>query len=350
MEQTTSFCHLCGALLKRRTRRCSSCGSAVNRSTTTPEPKSAPQVARPSSGDAALSEKLQPLQVKKNWFQLAGAVIIIPMIVVVFYFLAMDSDLSILFGILGAAAGGTCFYKGTLYTRKKKELISTYVIQGMLADNFELVRYAPKETFTEGQLRTSQLRGWNTHKGNDWFQATYKGVTFTFSDVGIYRQGRHRYTVLKGQWLILRLHKEISAPLIISELEKRGALGRRARVQIEQKPFGDIFTVLTESPAVISQVLTPGFMEFLLTMRHSISYVETHLFFGGEQAHIGLNTREDLFEPCNNVQDIPALRERVQTEIDLIKRIIDGFLLTEGLFQNQPQQDPTPYPNALDPI
>ncbi|MCL2843502.1 MAG: DUF3137 domain-containing protein [Oscillospiraceae bacterium] len=285
MEQTTSFCHLCGALLKRRTRRCSSCGSAVNRSTTTPEPKSAPQVARPSSGDAALFEKLQPLQVEKDRHQRIGGAIFVVALAVTFIFSIGEIGLGIALGVLGMIAGGAFFYISTLFiTEEKKALISTHIVQGMLADNFELVRYLPKETFTEGQLKRSQLRGWNAHIGNDWFQAEYKGITFSFSDVKLMSEGRDWTPFFKGQWFIVDLHKEMAAPLIISELERRGALGRGARIQIEQKPFGDIFTVLTESPSLIPQVLTPDFMEFLVAIRHSLSHTEIHLFFDGEQA------------------------------------------------------------------
>lgn len=337
MEQTTSLCQLCGALLKRKARRCSSCGSKANRPAATPQPAPAPQHVPPiPSGDVALSEQLRPLQVKKNRMQILFGMIATATILTYIYVMVSESFGFLALGLLGAALGGGCFYKSTLYTKKKKALISTHVIQGMLADNFALTHYAPEETFSEGQLRTSQLRKWNSFNGNDWFKAEYQGIVFTFSDVGLYQQGRHRHKVFKGQWLILTLQKEVPAPLIISQLERRGELGRRARVPIEQKPFGDIFTVLTEMPAIVPQVLTPDFMEFLITIRHSAPNTELHLFLDGNQAHMGLSTDTDLFEPCSDIQNIPALRQRVQGEIDYIKRVLDGFVSLSNDNQSPP--------------
>jgi len=116
---------------------------------------------------------------------------------------------------------------------------------------------------------------------------------------------------------------------MISEMESKGELGRHARVQIVQKPFSDTaFTVLTMSPDLVPQVLTPDFVEFLIATGRQFSYNRRHLFFMGKQAHIGINTGRDLFEPCSNMRNATALRTRIQEEIDYIKEIIDGFLRT----------------------
>jgi len=295
-------------------------------------------VVTPSSGDAALSEKLQPLNVKKQIFQTIGFLLLAPALFVLFLSRAgmVDGGLTLGLGVLGGILGAICLYISNSYGKEKKALISKHVIQGVLEENFELVKYAPLESFSEEQLRISQLRGWNKFKGNDFFQAKYKNVSFQFSDVWL---GRSRANRLKGQWLILDLYREIPAPLIISELERRGDLGRKARVQLEQTPFSDRFTVLTESPDSIPKILTPEFIEYLLTADDQSFYNGQHLFFMGKQAHYGINSELDLFEPCDNVQNIPALRERVQEEIDHIKRIIDGFLLIEGLFQGAETED-----------
>jgi len=150
--------------------------------------------------------------------------------------------------------------------------------------------------------------------------------------------GRH-YTTAKflGQWMILALDKELPAPLLISEIETKGDFGRRARAQMEQEQRQvGAFTVLTESLALAEQVLTPKFTDFLLNPPsapcHPSSHNAMHLFFMGKQAHIGLETARKLLVPCRDVRDIPALNERIQGEIDYIKKILDGFLLTNGLF------------------
>jgi len=341
IEQTNS-CKLCGAILKSRARRCYSCGSAVNASEAPRKdvPASAPSAVQPRSGDAALSGKLRPLNLKKRIFEAVGWMSLIPAGIAGLFFFIGESGLGAAIAIVGGIVGGVCLYISRRYVKEKKALISDHVVKGMLADNFELIEYASQETFSEEQIQVSQLRGWNQITGNDWFRAKHNDVSFAFSDV-VLRQagGRSSSTKFRGQWLILDLHKEFSAPLLISEIEQKGMFSRRARAQMEQTSFeveDTTFTVLTESPEIIPQVLTPKFREFLsTTTSREMFYYEKHLFFMDKQVHIGIGTWHDLFEPCSNVQDIPALRERIQSEIDFIKEIIDGFLLIEGLVREK---------------
>jgi len=269
-----------------------------------------PPVVAPRSGDAALSEKLPFFSEQGLRHQFLG-------------------------WLMGAPA----------LDEIKKAFFSIYVVEDMLADNFERVEYLPHESLSDKQLHRSQLRGWNMSTGNDFLKAKYRGVSFEFSDVELSsRTHRDRFDtmIFLGQWLILDLHKRIPAPLLVSEFENKDSLGEETQVHIERYPLGDTFTVLTELPELVLCVLTPAFMEFLL--RHRFSNSEDpfssnartlHLFFWGRQVQIGINSRRNFFEPRGPGQDISALRERIQGEIDFIKEIIDGFLLIEWLFQRE---------------
>jgi len=292
--------------------------------------------AVPRSGDCALSEKLRPLNLKKRALEIVGWGLLVPAGMILFFSRFSESESELLLGlaIVGGVVGGICIYMSRQYLKKKKELISEHVIKGMLADNFELIEYSPHEAVSEEQLRESQLRGWNTRRGNDRFQAKYKGVSFAFSDVTLIQSsGRSSGTRFKGQWLIFDLPQAFPVPLLISEMEHKGKFSRQDRAQMEQRKEG-AFTVLPGDTELVSRVLTPAFQAFLAETSKQFFYNERHLFFTSKQAHIGINTRQDLFEPCNNVQDIPALRERIQGEIDYIKNVVDGFLLT-GLFARE---------------
>lgn len=212
-----------------------------------------------------------------------------------------------------------------------RALISTHVVQGMLEDNFELIEYRPKEFISTAKVRSSYLP-WSVTGGTDFFRAKYRGVFFEFSDVWLYSERLGR----KAQWLILGLHREIPTPLMISGWEPRGEhFSKQAR---QERVSGNRirYAVFTESPDLLPHVLTPAFQEFLFKPHNSLLYTPSkHIFFKEAHAHfgIGIGARgRDFFEPCRNVQDIPAFRERVQEEIDCIKNIIDGFLLIEWLF------------------
>jgi len=224
-------------------------------------------------------------------------------------------------------------YMLSRYTKEKKRLISANVVRDMLADAFDLISYKPEESISEYHVQESQLRGWKVMQGSDLLRARYKGVSFTFSDLRLETGGRHSRTIFAGQWLIVPLRKAISPPLVVSELAKKGLVNdARSKVQMEDIAFSKKFNVLTEDPHTAFYVLTPHFMEFIVSARQ-VAQGAKHLCFAGNRAHIALSTGRDSFEPCANVADLRALRRRIQEEIDDIKSIIDEFLLNEGLLE-----------------
>jgi len=373
----TSLCRLCGGLLKAKARRCRSCGARVqapssptqiNTQTFDPPKVEMPDFTRETSvqdvevtasspappelpvtpvTDCTLSEKLMPLNKKRQFSYILGVIFLVPAAVLflVSYINATESLLAL--SVLLGAGGGISLFISNNFTKEKKALISSHVIAGMLAEQFALESYNPLSTFSQEEVERSELRRWHRISGNDMFSASYRGVSFRFADVKLVRQsGRSSHTVFKGQWLILDLPNEISAPLMVSELEKKGRFPRALRTSIPtgNEHFDSKFTVLTENPELVPQIVTNDLISFLLPTNYenidfddplAMSFMqlsEHHLFFKGKEAQIGIHSGRDLFEPCRNVDDIPALRERILDEMDDIKKVIDGFLLIEHLF------------------
>jgi len=97
---------------------------------------------------------------------------------------------------------------------------------------------------------------------------------------------------------------------------------------MENVAFNEQFNVLTEDPHTAFYILTPQFMEIILSARER-AYDKKHMCFTGEHLHIAIDTESDFFEARRSVV---ALKARVQNEIDYIKNIIDEFLLNERLF------------------
>ena len=372
----TSLCRLCGGLLKAKARRCRSCGARVQ-NTPTPPPQintqtfDPPKVKMPDFTretptqdvvatsspptppdtpvtDCTLSEKLMPLNKKRQFSYILGVIFLVPAAVLflVSYINATESLLAL--SLLLGAGGGISLFISNNFTKEKKTLISSHVITGMLAEQFELYSYNPLSTFSQEEVERSELRRWHRISGNDMLAANYRGVNFHFADVKLVRQsGRSSHTVFKGQWLILDLPNEISAPLMISTLEKKGRFprGQRNSIPTGNEHFDSKFTVLTENPELVPQIVTNSLISFLLPTNYenidfddplAMSFMqlsEHHLFFKGKEAQIGIHSGRDLFEPCRNVDDIPALRERILSEMDEIKAIIDAFLQIDALFE-----------------
>ena len=337
MENAVSSCRLCGGILKPRARRCSTCGADLNLITMPPvasasganagdSASAAPDVVQ-SPCDTTLSKKLVPLNRKRSIFTTIGWVFLCCWLIVLLITWANNQLAPVIFSFAIVIAGVICIGISGSYKSKKKTIISEHIVQAMLEDNFGQVEYNATETFSDEQLTASGLR-WTGSSGNDVFKTEYKGVTFAFSDVVLWRgSGRNQTDVLHGQLLIIDLHREFPTPLMVSELEKsRDIFSKEDR----QRQLEGRFRVFCKSDELATQVLTPGFMQFLNTISES-----QHLFFDGKTVHYGRYTKDDFFEPCSNVRDIPAVRKRIQSEIDCIKRIIDRFLANEYLFPGE---------------
>ena len=294
-----------------------------------------------NNADTALS-KLPALSKKRTLFSALSILFFILMLsLAVPAWLEIFAAWDVLFSaaLLCIVLGVACRLLKRRYHKKAKAIISTYITSELLAEHFELLQYDPLRFFFTEELKVSKLGGWHWSKGNDFFQACYRGVHFRFSDIKLQYFSllslkiNKTDTVFRGQWLILDLHKELPTSLMVSDMEEKGA---HSRILTEHKDFDRAFMVLTEQPDIVPQVLTPGFMDFLLKPRNSISPRDAkHLFFTTKAVHIAISTGEDLFEPCRKTSDMAALRERITSEISMIKEIIDGFSLTEVLFSDE---------------
>jgi predicted protein tyrosine phosphatase len=102
-------------------------------------------------------------------------------------------------------------------------------------------------------------------------------------------------------------------------------------VQTENAAFNNQFMVFTEDPQKAFYVLTPHFMEFIMSFKQFTGN-KIHLCFNGFMAYVAVSTGRASFAPYQEEHDIAELRRRMQREVDFIKRVIDGFLQNERLF------------------
>ena len=301
--------------------------------------------------DCTLSEKLIPLNRKRQLFLTLGVIFFIPAITISFSRVPgrVLEPLWLLFPMaVFFVFGAYSFHLSHQYTKKKKTLISTHFLHSMLAEQFELYHFDPLAHFSAEELEPAQLKPeiWNKAEGNDLFQASYQGVTFRFSNMKLSDSsspylGSSSIWKLKGQWLILDLHKAISAPLIVSELENKGQMGKAARIETGNADFDKRFTVLCEHPDLVPQVLSEDFMKFLLHYDCIFAYHKRHVCFKENVVHICIKSDRYIFSPWDYVRDIPAMREQMLGEMDELKKIIDGFLQIDALFEASGTTDNT---------
>jgi len=296
------------------------------------------QTSAPRLTEAELTKKLQSSFVKRKVFKILF-ILSIPLSPTLFFLIGFTfrtelgafADWSIAVGIL------PIFFFAFMmdrYKDNKKALVNaSNIVHDMLAENFDLITYQPDQFFDAEQLQESQLTGWNTYHGSDYFKAEYRGVKFSFSDINlrlIANAGRHQTEafIFTGQWMIIDLNKPVKSPVIVSELRSKSTLSALSEVQMENVAFNEQFSALTEDPHTAFYVLTPQFMENILSAREH-AYGKKHMCFTRDRVHVAIDTGCDFFEARKNIS---ALKARVQSEIDYIKNIIDEFLLNERLF------------------
>jgi|GEM_PF-253569 len=302
--------------------------------------------------DETLAGKLRPLRIRLVAYQILCAALFVFFLVLslIIWISFMGNDgravgtnLNIPFYVPLAALAlcALCFILAKRCYKKMKRLITNNIVDDMLAESFEMIAHMPGKYISQQTLDTALLRGWWDSRGNDFLQAKRGGAHFTFSDVELTMQRSKRLnsTIFKGQWLILERGKEIVSSVVITEIEvedlpqKYGSFeARLPKIWTGNAEFGKRFIVRGKDPDTAFSILTPDFMEFLLSLRKQTGH-NMHFCFVGKHLHIGINTNQDFFELDKGTPDIPKLREKIQEEINRIKEIIDQFSQHRWLFE-----------------
>ena len=230
--------------------------------------------------------------------------------------------------------------------RKLKTFLSYNVVQHQLEEAFDtLIKYKPAEGIPEYLVYATGFTDavkYNCSNpkamahGNDYLQATYRGVSFQFSDVTLTTGfGRGEHAFFKGQWLVINMETSISPSVTISQLSNLGGfsslLARDSLVEMENVAFNKAFKVSTSDPHQAFYVLTPQMMEFLLSGK-GMPVGNKHICLTQKQLHLAINTNRDSFEPCHRVGDLAKLRKQIDEEINFIKGVIDQLLKQDNLF------------------
>ena len=267
---------------------------------------------------------------------------------------------AVIFANLGWSAG-----------REMKQAAKSSVVRDALAEVFEGIAYNPNGCIDEKRVKdTGLIDEWDEslgihvdfdYTGNDHVIGKYKGreiemcdakvdkVTMEIEkdDEGKETERKNRETLFKGIWMICKLAKPLPAALRIREKADRAVLsplkkiaGKRvpakSDVETENHAFNEQFQILTNDAHNAFYVLTPHFMEHILSADNKAAG-RTMLCFSGDQVHIAIHNGRDFFEIKNgsDTKDIAALKLRIQGEIKYLTGILDELFRNERLFKGE---------------
>ncbi|MEW9124291.1 MAG: DUF3137 domain-containing protein [Thermotaleaceae bacterium] len=315
---------------------------------------------QPSNSE--LETKLYELKTKKKRMGLIALLCLIAVIV----FLLMAEVILFIFALLGVIVFGM---KSMGANREIKQIVKINTVEEVIKEVFDDCIYNPYGSVDRTRIRDSGLiDDWDsggdsydteTHfkfVGNDYISGKYKGHQIELCDVNVTKitkkievdeegkreEREEQENSFKGIWMTCKLEKFLPAEVRIREKKERALLFKnivgkytwvKSDVETENHAFNEQFQILTNDVHYTFYVLTPHFMERILSVDKK-SGGQTLLCFRGEWVHIAVHSGKDFFEikKGSEIKDIQALRLRIQNEITYFTDILDELFHNEQLF------------------
>ena len=253
--------------------------------------------------------------------------------------------------------------------KQEKRDVKHSIVNAALSEIFEDCVYNPEGSINRERIRDASLIDeWDEGRdnydantdfrftGNDYFIGKYKGREVECCDVEVTKhytvidtdddgnetERKESETSFKGVWMICRTDMPIPAmlrirgnadmPLLFRFIAKR--IPARSDVKTENLDFNKQFQILTCDSHSAFYVLTPHFMEHILSADKQ-TYGRTMLCFSGDSIHIAIHNGRDPFEikKSSEVKDPDALKQRVFGEINYLTGILDELFRNDKLFR-----------------
>lgn len=251
---------------------------------------------------------------------------------------------------------------------KLKRFTGEYVTKAVIAERIDIREYAPTGCFNDKFLRSSGvLRGFDKSYGSDYIKGIYRGQQITYCDIKLEvenettdRDGHRRHetvTVFRGPVISLVLGKPLGDKKLrilerTGKRKKEGflsdllgsaanavgdALGIRSNenaVLMENEAFNNQFEVKTNDDELAFYILTPQFMEGIVSA-DKIGAGRTNICFGGDRVNIAVHNNYDAFElgrTLRSKKHLEEARQRMRGDLDRILRIVDEILEKDRLF------------------
>lgn len=149
-------------------------------------------------------------------------------------------------------------------------------------------------------------------------------------------KGRTRYvTVFRGLLLQYQFPKRFNGTTIVTE--DHGMIGNffgkmakpGERVALEDRRFEKIFEVYSTDQVEARYLLTPTFMERLVSLADMVGRKKVQFGFEGDELLIAIETKRDQFEGGSLLKklDDPSRTQRLLDEVDLIFEIVETLNL-----------------------
>lgn len=274
-------------------------------------------------------------------------------------------------GILWLLAAVACFafflVAGRAVDKQKKKLklfVGEYVIKGIIAEQIDIREYDPNGCYYNNFLRSSGiLPAFDKSYGSDYIKGIYKGREITYCDIKLESEydttdseGNSEHetvTVFQGPVISLALGRSLGdkrvrilerrnkrrrkgfmSDLFATAADALGIKAKESMVSMENEAFNNQFEVKTNDEEFAFYILTPQFMENIVSA-DKLAEGHTNICFGGDKANIAIHNDYDAFEigkKLYNKKQLEESRERMRNDLNKVLLIVDEILKKDKLF------------------
>ncbi len=226
-----------------------------------------------------------------------------------------------------------------------KQQMGDTLIKEALEQVFEDVSYEPFGKIGITQIKDSDIMiplDYNDAEGNDHIKAVYKGSNIECSDIVLIQEENmyneemqvwenKKREVFKGQWLICDLGRELSAQISLAPRSGFQRLIHTDTIKTGNETFDKHFTVRSGDGERVFHILTPHFIEYILSAA-KISGGKLYMSFLKEgKVHIAVESDHDFFEVGGGRADEDHLREKIKSQIRWFTDILDELRLKDSI-------------------
>jgi hypothetical protein len=237
------------------------------------------------------------------------------------------------------------------YMARKK--IIDNLSRTMLEETFDVIEFVPAQPrsqkremvsnkgFDQGRLvkEADLFTRWNSYYLGDYMRGRYKGRNIQFGDVllrsvvggQLQDDPEVANTVFAGQWIIVETEKSHPAGLRVRdgvELKRK-----KNRIETESTAFNKHFNIEAEDKQNAFMLLTPPFMETLISTDKGAGG-GLSFYFSGDRVHIAVNSKRDYLQDDykKTPKDLSKLRGKYEIKIMQVKNILDILFQNEKVF------------------
>lgn len=271
------------------------------------------------TGSDELDEQLRVLSAKRKKYYFLSALFVIVTVICIVAAIWAAALVAFVIGVILLLLAYSC-------SRQAKGLVTGHIVQDTLAQVFDIDVYQKDsrikcETITDSELFPEWSR--------DEFGHTHEDH---------YKNGSE---ILTRQWLVISAAMPLGHRVRILGRERRitgGYKKTESSVETENIGFNEQFQILADDAHTAFYILTPHFMEQILSADQR-ARGRTYMSFVGDRVHIAVDTGRNTFEVRRDAGNLPVLRERIKSEIKYITELMDELLQNDYLFNTKSREE-----------